>query len=169
MRDSFSEHLLSPAPNHLVTEGRFTVVVTEAFYSICPGWGCHAGTGTSQRTAMLQLGMPSSTLTLTEPAHPTRHCRTFIFLGLFCGFEGFSVTEGHKRSTHTLMPGHTQLYTQSCKAHMRAHIHTCVHAHIHVHTQSCTGAHACIHSYIHSCTTATHIITHEVLHRHMHM
>lgn len=103
--------------------------------------GCHAGTGKSQGMAMLQLRMPSSTLTLTEPAHPTPHCRTFIILGLFYGFEGFSVTEGHERSTHTHMPGHTKLYPQSCKVHMRMH----TQAHIHVHTQSCTSAHASIH------------------------
>lgn len=147
MRDPFSEHLLSPALNHLVREGRFTVVVTEAFYSSCLGGRggvCHAGTGKSQGTAMLQLRMPSSTLTLTEPAHPTPHCRTFIILGLFYGFEGFSVTEGHKRSTHTLMPGHTQLYPQSCKVHMR------MHTHLHTGTHTCShtimqGAHACIH------------------------
>lgn len=143
-------------------------MVTEAFYSSCPGGqgGCHAGTGKSQGTAMLQLRMPSSTLTLTEPAHPTPHCRTFIILGLFYGFEGFSVTEGHKRSTHTLMPGHTQLYPQSCKVHMRMH----THLHTGTHTCSHTIMHGCTcmytHSYIHSCTTTTRIITYEVMYRH---
>lgn len=106
---------------------------------------------------MLQLGMPSSTLTLTEPARPTPHCRTFIILGLFCGFEGFSVTEGHKRSTHTRMPRHTQLNT------VMQGTHTCSHTIMH----GCT--HMYTHSYIHSCTTATHIITHEVMHRHTHI
>lgn len=125
--------------------------------------GCHAG------TAMLQLRMPSSTPTLTEPAHPTPRCRTFIILGLFCGFEGFSVTEGHKRSTHTLTPGHTQLYTQSCKAHMCAHTHFCTGTHTCSHTIMHRYTCMYTHSYIHSCTTATHIITRKVMLRHIHM